>query len=58
MLPKIFIRNKTQKYVSKPVSKPLTPRTIKAINTYVNILHVKEKNNYKKSFKTNIIHHK
>ncbi len=51
MLPKIFIRNKTQKYVSKPVSKPLTPRTIKAINTYVNILHVKEKNNYKKSKK-------
>lgn len=48
MFPKIYIRNKTQKPVSKPVSKPLTPRTIKAINAYVNTLHVKEKNNYKK----------
>lgn len=47
MFPKIYIRNKIQ----KPVSKPLTPRTIKAINSYVNSLHVKEKNNYKKSKK-------
>ena len=43
MFPKIYIRNKTQ----KPVSKPLTPRTIKAINSYVNTLHVKQKNSFK-----------
>ena len=47
MFPKIYIRNKIQKPVSKPVSKPLTPRTIKAINSYVNSLHVKEKNSFK-----------
>ena len=45
----MFINLKSNKKEIK--QKPLTPRTIKAINTYVNTLHVKEKNNYKKSKK-------
>lgn len=44
MLPKILLK-KCNKKVDK--SRPLTPRTVKAINTYVKSLHVREKYNSK-----------
>ena len=44
MFPKILLK-KSNKKVDK--SRPLTPRTVKAINTYVKSLHVREKYNSK-----------
>ena len=40
MFPKILLK-KCNKKIDK--SRPLTPRTVKAINTYVKSLHVREK---------------
>ena len=44
MFPKIFMK-KSNKNSYKP--RPLTPRTVKAINTYVKSLHVRDKYNNK-----------
>ena len=40
MFPKIMLKYAEKK--TKPKSKPLTPRTIRAIESYVNTLHVRE----------------
>jgi hypothetical protein len=44
MFPKINLKYAKKK---ERKSKPLTPRTIRAIDTYVNTLHVKEINSNK-----------
>lgn len=44
LFPKIYLK-KSSKKVDR--LRPLTPRTVKAINTYVKSLHVREKYNSK-----------
>jgi hypothetical protein len=41
----MFLKIPVIKKTTKKVSKPLSPRTIKAIDKYVNNLHIKEKKN-------------